>query len=156
MKSPIQLFVAIAILLATATVAAQVYKWVDKDGKVQYSDAAPPPDATRTEAKKVGAGSAPATTSPAPAKSLEDQAKSYDKRRAEANDNAKKAEETRKKDEAAAERCQAARATLRDLEGGRPIRRTNAQGEMEIMSDEAREAETVRVRAVADASCKKE
>ena len=42
MKSPVQLFTAVAILLATATVAAQVYKWVDKDGKIQYSDTPPP------------------------------------------------------------------------------------------------------------------
>ena len=46
MKSPVQLFIAMAILLATATVAAQVYKWVDKDGKVQYTDTPPPASAT--------------------------------------------------------------------------------------------------------------
>jgi len=156
MKSPIQLFVAIAILLATATVAAQVYKWVDKDGKVQYSDMAPPPDATKTEAKKVGAGNAAASTAPAPAKSLEDRAKESDKRRTEANENAKKSEEARAKDEADKENCQIARAALRDLESGRPIRRTNDQGEIVVFSEEQVAAEIAKARAGADASCKKE
>ena len=77
MKSPIQLFIAIAILLATATVAAQVYKWVDKDGQVQYSDTPPPPGATKAEAKKVDTGSsAPASTAP----TLETRVKNFDKR----------------------------------------------------------------------------
>ena len=45
MKSPVQLFAAIAIFLATATVAAQVFKWIDKDGKVNFSDTPPPAEA---------------------------------------------------------------------------------------------------------------
>lgn len=154
MKSPIQLFIAIAILLATATVAAQVYKWVDKDGKVQYSDQAPPPGATKTEAKKVETSNAAASTLPAPAKTLEDRTKDYDKRQKDAADSAKKAEEARAKDEAAAENCKAAQAGLRDLESGRLLRRTNEKGEITIMSDEEREAESAKVKAAAAASCK--
>jgi hypothetical protein len=154
MKSPIHLFTAVAIMLATATVAAQVYKWVDKDGNVQYSDAPPPPGATKVEAKKVDAGSSAASTSPASAPSLDDRSKGYDKRRTEAAEKAKKADETRKKDEAAEENCKGAQAALRDLESGRPIRRTNAQGEINVMGDEEREAELAKVRAAAAASCK--
>ncbi|MEO8102886.1 MAG: DUF4124 domain-containing protein [Betaproteobacteria bacterium] len=154
MKSPIQLFIAIAILLATATVAAQVYKWVDKDGKVQYTDTPPPPGATKTEAKKVETGNAAASTAPAPAQGLDDRAKAYDKRRTDAAESAKKAEEVRKKDETASENCKLAQSALRDLESGRPIRRTNDKGEIAIMSDEEREAEIVKVRATAAASCK--
>ncbi len=153
MKSPIQLFIAIAILLATATVAAQVYKWVDKDGKVQYSDQPPPPGATKTEAKKVETSNA-VTSAPAPAQGLQDRAKDYDKRQKDSADDAKKADEARKKDEAAAENCKGAQSALRDLESGRPIRRTNEKGEITVMSDEEREAETSRVRAAAAESCK--
>jgi hypothetical protein len=153
MKSPIRLFIAIAILLATATVAAQVYKWVDKDGKVQYSDTQPPADATKAEAKKVDSGKASSSASPA-ANTLEDRVKGYDKRRTDAAESAKKAEDERKKDEAAAENCKGAQAALRDLESGRPIRRTNDKGEINVMGDEEREAELAKVRASATASCK--
>ncbi len=154
MKSPIQFFIAIAILLATATVAAQVYKWVDKDGKVQYTDTPPPANASKAEAKKVETGSAATSSSPAPAKSLQDRAKDYDKRRTEAADATKKSEEARKKDEAVAENCKAARAELRDLESGRPIRRTNEKGEITVMSEAERDAELSKVRALAAESCK--
>jgi Domain of unknown function (DUF4124) len=61
MKSPIQIFVACAVLLATATVAAQVYKWVDKDGRIQYSDQPAPPDAkeVKTAPKRAATKAAP-------------------------------------------------------------------------------------------------
>ena len=65
MKSPVQLFAAIAIFLATATVAAQVFKWIDKDGKVNFSDTPPPAEAVKGEAKKLTV--LPAATAPAPA-----------------------------------------------------------------------------------------
>ncbi len=154
MKSPIQLFIAIAILLATATVAAQVYKWVDKDGQVQYSDAPPPPGASKAEAKKVEASTPAAAAAGMPAPSLQDRAKGYDKRRADAAESAKKAEVARKNDETTDENCKSARAGLRDLESGRPIRRTNEKGEINVMTEEEREAELTKVRAAAAASCK--
>ena len=49
---------AIAALFATAAAAqTNVYRWVDKDGKVQFSDSPPNNDAKVTE-KRVGGGSA--------------------------------------------------------------------------------------------------
>ncbi|MBL8524734.1 MAG: DUF4124 domain-containing protein [Betaproteobacteria bacterium] len=154
MKSPIQFFAAIAILLATATVAAQVYKWVDKDGKIQYSDTPPPPGATKAEPKKVETGPGAASAAPAPAKSLQDRAQDYDKRKTEAADQAKKAGEAQKKSADNDENCKAARTALQDLESGRPIRRTNEKGELAYMTDEERQAEISRAREVAAASCK--
>ena len=48
------LFAAAALLFATA-VAAQAYRWVDKDGKVHYSQT-PPPPAQATNVQKRSAG----------------------------------------------------------------------------------------------------
>ena len=129
MRSPIRFFAAAAILLAAATVTAQVYRWVDKDGKVQYSDQPPPAGATKADPKKVAdapaSGKAPATAA-TPQKSIADQAKEFDKCRKE---EAKKSEEQAKKDEDAKkasetdkENCKNARAALRVLESGRPMR----------------------------------
>ena len=92
MKSPVQLFIALAILLATATVAAQVYKWVDKDGKVQYTDTPPPANATKSEARKIDTAPPVATKADAPTKSLQDRAKDFDKRKADDAEKAKKIE----------------------------------------------------------------
>ena len=151
MKSPIQLFIALAILLATATVAAQVYKWVDKDGQVQYSDTPPPPGATKAEAKKVDTGSA-AQASTAP--TLETRAKNFDKRRASDAEKDKKAAEAQKKADVDAENCKIANMRIREIENGRPIKQINDQGEATYMSDETRQTEVTKARALAATSCK--
>ena len=43
---------------------------------------------------------------------------------------------------------------VRDLETGRPVRRTNEAGETVFMNDEERQAELAKARAAADATCK--
>ena len=151
MKSPIQLFIAIAILLATATVAAQVYKWVDKDGQVQYTDTPPLPGATKAEAKKVDTGSAaPSSTAP----TLETRAKNFEKRRASDAEKDKKVAEAQKKADFDAENCKIANMRIRDFESGRPLKRTNDQGEATYRSDETRLSELTQSRALAATSCK--
>jgi hypothetical protein len=178
MKTPIQLFVAIAVLLAAATVTAQVYKWVDKDGKVQYTDTPPPVDAKGTP-KKVdtrpasGPAATPATPA-APAKAgpgkdvgkdaakgapakpltLEERNKESEKRRAEQADVEKKAAEQAKVDKANQERCKDATRYLRDLETGRAISTTDDSGERKILDDAARAAEVTRARNAMSESCK--
>ena len=145
MKSPVQLFIALAILLATATVAAQVYKWVDKDGKVQYSDTPPPASATKTEAKKIDT---------APTKSLQDRAKDFDKRKIDVAEKAKKSAADQEKAAIDAANCSDARAALRTLETGRPITRTNDVGDREYLNDETREAEIAKARKSIAGFCK--
>jgi glutaredoxin len=45
----------LAVLLCVGHVyAAQVYRWVDKSGHVQYSDQPPPADAKKAEQRKIG------------------------------------------------------------------------------------------------------
>lgn len=47
------------VSVAVASVLAQaqtVYRWVDKDGKVQYSDTPPPADARSSQQKRLGSG----------------------------------------------------------------------------------------------------
>jgi hypothetical protein len=171
MKTPIQLFVAVAVLLAAATVTAQVYKWVDKDGKVQYTDTPPTVDAKGTPKKvdtRPASGSvvtpvAPAKSAPAkdagkaaPAKplTLEERNKDSEKRRAEQMEAEKKAADQAKVDKAYQERCKEATRYLRSLESGRPISTTDDAGERKIMDDAARNAEVARARNAISESCK--
>lgn len=42
------------LLLALAPAHAEVYKWVDADGNVHYSDSPPPPGARKSERKRLG------------------------------------------------------------------------------------------------------
>jgi glutaredoxin len=58
-----RLAIAAAAMLVAATAGAQMYRWVDKDGKVYYTDT-PPPGATKSVQKR---SSTPAPTDTGPA-----------------------------------------------------------------------------------------
>lgn len=53
------LILLLALLAFSFSAQGQLYKWVDKDGKTQYTDQPPPPGAARNE-KKLEIKSAPA------------------------------------------------------------------------------------------------
>jgi glutaredoxin len=59
MRASMKLAVAIAVLAASALADAQtaVYRWVDKNGKVQYSDTPPPEDVKSLTQKRMGGAS---------------------------------------------------------------------------------------------------
>jgi hypothetical protein len=156
MKSPIQLFTALAILLATATVAAQVYKWVDKDGKVQYTDTPPPPGAAKADPKRVetGATSAPSEGATTTGKSLQERSKDFDKRRTDAESKAKKDTEAEKVAKNNEQICRDAKIFLSDLESGRPIYRSNEKGERELVGEDQRQADLAKARETITAACK--
>lgn len=167
MRSPVRLFAALAILLATATVTAQVFKWIDKDGKVHFTDTPPPADAVKGEAKKLniapsgnaGAGAAAAKSTPDRTKdsakdSARDNAKEADKKKADTAEKAKKEEETERVAKANEERCKEAKRYLSSLETGQPLVRNNDAGERTIMSDAERATETARAKTAMSESCK--
>jgi hypothetical protein len=47
-----------ALLVLAVPAQSQVYKWVDEDGKVHYSDKPPPPSARKSERKRLGSSAA--------------------------------------------------------------------------------------------------
>jgi glutaredoxin len=54
MTKPIRMSLALCALLCAALPAqAQMYKWVDKDGRTVYSDQPPPADAKKVEQKRL-------------------------------------------------------------------------------------------------------
>ena len=160
MKSPVQLFAALAIFLATATVAAQVFKWIDKDGKVNFSDTPPPAEAVKGEAKKMvipaasGTATTAATTPAATAKSLADRAKESDKKKIELAEKTKKDEVAEKDAKQNEERCKDAKRYISTLESGTPLKQSNDAGERVFMSDAERSSETARAKAAAADACK--
>ena len=156
MKSPVQFFAAIAIFLATATVAAQVFKWIDKDGKVNFSDTPPPAEAVKGEAKKLTVLPAANTPAPAPAKVkiVVDQAKEAEKKKTELADKGKKDEAAEQNAKQNEERCKDAKRYLSTLDSGTPIRQSNDAGERVFMNDEQRASETARAKIAVTESCK--
>ena len=161
MKSPVQLFAALAILLATATVAAQVFKWIDKDGKVNFTDTPPPAEAVKGEAKKIAgpsasplASAAPSKLVAPPAKTGANPAKDAEKKKADLAEKAKKDEANEKIAKQNEERCKEAKRYLTTLESGAPIKQSNDAGELVLMTDEARGSEAARAKTAVTESCK--
>ncbi|HXF77832.1 MAG TPA: DUF4124 domain-containing protein [Usitatibacter sp.] len=141
--------IVLAIALCLAPLAsAQLYKYVDKDGKTVYTDQ-PPPDA---EAKRVG------NTSSVPAaagKSYVERDKELQKGRDKAKEEAKKADE---KSRVAADRddaCRQATAQARMYDEGGRFMKTNEQGEKVYLSDDEIEAAKQKSHREADEACKK-
>ncbi len=50
--------IVILSIIASAPVMAQAYRWVDKDGRVNYSQTQPPEGATNVQKKAIGGGPA--------------------------------------------------------------------------------------------------
>jgi hypothetical protein len=139
--------IVLAAVLALAPVAqAQLYKYVDKNGKTVYSDQ-PPPD---VESKQMRV---PNTRSSAPAKSAVERDKELDKSRKEGSEKQKKADEAADKAAQAARRCEQARIAHQTyVDGGRISK--YEKGERVLMSDEEIEAARERSRQEMEEACK--
>lgn len=72
--------VTVIILLLSTSTYAQIYKWIDKNGKTQYTDQPPPPDAAKDE-QRLNIKSAPAAGSQNKPGNLSEQREEFDKRR---------------------------------------------------------------------------
>ena len=149
------LVLGLALAFAAAA-SAQLYRWVDKDGKVRYTDTPPP---AGVKARAIGAP--PAAPAPeqteAPAAAAKDaapkgpltpaeQEQAFRKRQMDAQKAAQKADAARKDEAAKQQNCERARDYLRMLESGQRVSRTNAQGEREYLEDAAREREIASAR----------
>lgn len=146
----------LALAACAASVQAQVYKWVDKDGKVQYSDQPPPPDAAKSALQKVisTSSSAPAAQSDKAAEKAPDKDKEFGKRRLESAEKQKKGDEASKLAGRKQEFCDNTLAYLKNLEAGGRISKTDANGERYFLDDDQRQQEIARAQDVMAESCK--
>ena len=150
-------FFILACALAIAPFAsAQLYKYVDKDGKTVYSDQ--PPANIDSKQLNVRSGTAAATPSAnvtdAP-KSYVDRDKDLQKGREERRESAKKAEDAAKVAQQKEDNCIQARGAYQQYADGGRIHKYNAQGERVYLGDEEMEAEKVRSKREMDEACKK-
>jgi Domain of unknown function (DUF4124) len=133
---------------------AQQYKWVDKDGKVQYGDT-PPPGVKATPLKPPPG---PSQAPPAAAKKDTEKALSpeaaFRKRQQEAKEKEEKAGKERADAESKRTNCDAAQATLRQIQSGQRMSTMNAAGERVFIDDEQRARETERAQKSVNEWCK--
>lgn len=151
---------------------AQLYKWVDANGRVQYSDrppagqqaqkigrsgvgAPPHPAEAASPTDKAGAtasaeGNAAPSAQPA---SVAEQEQAFRKRRMEKEEAQQKQAKLDAEKRARDAQCQQTRNYLKSVEGGRRIVRTNDKGEEEYLDDTQIKQEAERARQLLASNC---
>lgn len=156
--------VAIALALCVALPAsAQMYKWVDANGKVQYSDK-PPPSNIKTEklrapppapaaAAAESKGSASKDAAKAGPKTAAEQEQAFRKRQLDATkaqgEEAQKQADARDREE----NCKRAKAALANLQLGGRQARIDEKGERAFLDDKQIAQETAKAQQEAAAAC---
>lgn len=133
MKATFLTLFAAAMLALPA--AAEMYRWVDENGRVHYSDQPPPATVKQQKQMKQRVRPAGPTPNAEQAPSYVDKEADFRKRQVE---QAEKQAADQKAQQAAAEKqqnCQRARQHLATLQSGSRIARANPQGEREYLDD---------------------
>ena len=137
------LFMVLSCMLLASGASGQAYRWVDKDGKVRYSDV-PPQGAKSTTIK-------PPSSAPAPAPAAKDASKAPAVK--SARESAEAAD--REKNEAAMkENCAASREQLTLMESGQRVTKIDAKGERYFLDDAQRAQEAAKARENVTQWCK--
>ena len=144
-------FIALACALALVPVAsAQMYKYVDKNGKTVYTDQ-PPADA---DPKNMRIPSSAIGNAPPPGKSAVAQDKENQKGKDKAAEGAKKEAEKAEYAKAEAERCQSAKNAYAQYAMGGRITKLDDKGEKVFLGDAEIDAARERAKSQVEQYCK--
>jgi len=138
--------------------AAQQYKWVDKDGRVQYGDS-PPPGVKATPMRPgTGAATAPAAPGAAgkpagKAPTAAEQDAAFRQRQQDAEKQAAKSAQADQEAAAKKDQCARAQEYLRSLEAGVRVARTDSKGERYFLEEAEIAQETAKARQLVQQSC---
>ena len=143
--------IILAAAMALAPMAgAQLYKYVDKDGKTVYSDQPP----AGLDSKQISAGGRGGGPTDAP-KTAVQRDKDQDKGRKEGAEKAKKSAEEANAAAQNEQRCRDLKANYQMYADGGRIQKNNDKGERELMSDAEIESARERTRREMEEACKK-
>jgi hypothetical protein len=145
----------IVLLGFAAGAYAQQFKWVDKDGRLQYGDV--PPPGVKAQRLRPPPGGAPAPSSSAAKKggekALSPEA-AFQKRQKETQEQEEKAARERGEADVRKANCDAAQAALRQIQSGQRIATMNSAGERVFLDDSARASEEARAQRAVSENCK--
>ena len=140
---------AIAALLAFVPLAgAELYKYVDKNGRTVYSDQ--PPAGIDSKTVKDAA-----VSSAEPAKTAVQKDKDLEKNRKETREKADKAEKAAARDRDQEQRCNQAKQNVQAYQEGGRMYKYNDKGEREFMGEEDIAAGLKKAQRDMEEACKK-
>ena len=123
-------------LLSAAPVGAEMYRWVDAQGKIHYSDQAPTQSPKST--KTLNIPNQPATPAAESNKSWQEKELDYKKRQATAAESAAKKKKEADDAKTKVENCDKAKKSLKALEEGGRMTVYDDKGNRSFMDDAQR------------------
>ena len=155
-----RIILALTAMAFAAAASAQTYKWVDKNGKLQYGDTPPGDASSVTRLKTPSGGGAPApAAAPEAKKDAKDKDKALTPEQAfqKRQQDRAKADESADKERAKAEEkranCETAQSNLRQLQSGQRMWTVNAAGERIFVDDDQRAREADRAQQAVSRWC---
>jgi hypothetical protein len=133
---------------------AQQFKWVDKDGRVQYGDA-PPAGVKATRLKPPPSGAAPETKAPSASaknKPLSPE-EAFKKRQEEAKEKSEKSAKEQADANTKKENCARAQQNVRTYSAGGRVTTINAQGERVFLDESQIAQELAKAQQAAREAC---
>jgi hypothetical protein len=139
-------FLLILLVLLSANAFAAVNKWVDADGRVNYSDLPPPANvkakplhSASDAAASASASGVPAASAPAAPKTIAERAAELDKANQAKQEAAAKAAQEQAIADTKKANCAAAQQNLRTLQAGTRIVEIDASGQRSYLDDAQRQ-----------------
>lgn len=153
---PLCLTLLVAATLGTLPAFAQLYKWTDANGRVQYSDKPPPGQKAQaiTGSNVSTVSGAASSGAAAGAKSPADQEQEFRKRRAEQEEAQKKATKVADEQRANQANCQQAQRQLAAMQSGSRISTFDDKGERRFLEDAEIQQEQAKSQAEVARWCK--
>jgi len=148
-------------LCATTSAYCDVYKWVDTDGTVHYSDQPAPGTIKEEQTLGIKSGTsgtdAPGTEKAAPKsagpKTYKEEDSEFRKRQVEAEEKAKKEQKALAEAKDAQQNCERARSSLQSLQTGQRVTVYNDKGDRAYLDDNARAQEIANTQKAVDFWC---
>src|SRR5258706_6451185 len=151
-----KIILTLVLAFAAGAAQAQIKCWNDENGKRVCGDAPPPGARTTTIRGTQGSGEAPASAGKDAKKgplTPAEQEQESRKRRAEAEKASAKVEAEQKEKSLKNENCEQAKSSLRMLESGQRIGRTDSAGERYYLNEQQIEQEIAKGREAVKRSC---
>ena len=148
-------------LLATTSAYCEVYKWVDPDGTVHYSDQPAPGTIKEEQTLGIKSGTsgteAPGTEKAAPKpagpKTYIEEGVEFRKRQVEAEAKRAKDEKALAEAKEAQQNCERARSSMQSLQTGQRVTVYDEKGERAYLDDNARPQEIANTQKAVDFWC---
>lgn len=138
--------ISIALLTFAALANAQIYKWVDANGKVQFSDQ-PPPKVNAQTIKVTPSAGMGQQAAPVAQESLKDKEAALKKRQEEQRDAEAKAEEKDRQARELATYCSEMKGQLQGMQRANRVQRYDENGKATTLSRSDRDAERAKLEA---------